>query len=217
MTALDHANRVDGLDDHPLAMLREFVQSARTDGASERCGMCAAPIAPQHRHLVDLSDRSILCMCTPCHLLFDEPGSGSGRFVHVPSRYLDIAGFDVGDAEWDDLQIPVSLAFFFHNSDQERMVAFYPGPAGATESLLPLDAWAAISSRHPIVEEIVSDVEAVLVRRTPERTEAYIIPIDRCYELTGRLRMHWSGFDGGKEAHQEIDAFFDDVRGRAGA
>ncbi len=33
-------------------------------------------------------------------------------------------------ATWDELQIPVSLAFVFRNSVQERVVAFYPSPAG---------------------------------------------------------------------------------------
>lgn len=207
--------------EHPLTVLRDLVRDARVESAAERCGMCGAPIASEHRHLVDMSDRSIMCMCTPCHLLFDNDGAGAGRYRHVPSRYHRIVGFDLADAEWDDLQIPVSLAFFFRNSDQDRVVAFYPGPAGATESLLPLDAWTAISSRHPGVDAMQSDVEAVLVRRadpsTASRSEAYIVPIDRCYELTGRLRMHWSGFDGGSEARVAIDEFFTEVRGRAGA
>ena len=38
------------------------------------------------------------------------------------------------------------------------------------------------------------------------------MPIDKCYELTGRLRMHWSGFDGGTEATRVIDEFFDRLR-----
>ena len=34
------------------------------------------------------------------------------------------------------------------------------------------------------------------------------MPIDACYELVGRLRALWRGFDGGQEAHDAIDAFF---------
>jgi hypothetical protein len=205
------------VDEHPLRALRTFVQSARAEGASERCAMCAIPIPSAHRHLVDTTDRTIKCMCPHCHMLFSEPGAAVGRYRHIPTRHQRIAGFEVTQGEWDDLQIPVALAFFFRNSDQDRIVAFYPGPAGATESLLPLDAWARITARHPGLDDIEPDVEAVIVRRTDDETLAFIVPIDRCYELTGRLRMHWSGFDGGREAAVAIHQFFDDVGARADA
>ena len=41
------------------------------------------------------------------------------------------------------------------------------------------------------------------------------MPIDACYELVGHLRRLWRGFDGGREAHEAIDAFFAGLRGRA--
>ncbi len=41
------------------------------------------------------------------------------------------------------------------------------------------------------------------------------MPIDACYELAGRMRLHWRGFDGGAEARASIDAFLADVRERA--
>jgi hypothetical protein len=204
-------------DLHPLAALRQFVQSARVEGASERCAMCAIPIPSEHRHLVDTADRTIKCMCVHCHLLFSDTGAAGGRYRHIPTRHQQVAGFEVSNAEWDELQIPVSLAFFFRNSQQDRIVAFYPGPAGATESLLPLEPWSRIAARHPELDEIEDDVEAIIVRRTNERAEAYIVPIDKCYELTGRLRMHWSGFDGGTEAARAIDDFFDQLRERSDA
>jgi hypothetical protein len=179
--------------------------------------MCAGPIPDEHRHLVDTADRTIKCMCTPCLLLFSDPAAAGGRYRQIPTAHRSIAGFELSAGEWDELQIPVSLAFFFHNSGLDRMVAFYPGPAGATESLLPLDAWNAVRHRHLELEELADDVEAVIVRRSNERTEAFIVPIDRCYALTGRLRMNWSGFDGGPAAHAEIERFFDDLRSRADA
>jgi hypothetical protein len=48
-------------------------------------------------------------------------------------------------------------------------------------------------------------VEALLARR---EADAYLVPIDACYELTGRLRTRWRGFDGGREAHDQVAAFF---------
>ena len=52
------------------------------------------------------------------------------------------------------------MAFFFFNSSLGRMAAFYPSPAGATESLLPLATWeeileAAGSSLDRIVKTTV--------------------------------------------------------------
>jgi hypothetical protein len=202
---------------HPLAVLRRIVQSASLDGAGERCAMCAAPIAGDHRHLVDTADRTIKCMCTPCLLLFSDPGAATGRYRQIPTGHRAVHGFELSGREWDDLQIPVSLAFFFRNSALGRIVALYPGPAGATESLLPLDAWSAVVARHPEVDRLDDDVEAVIVRRTRDRSEAFVVPIDRCYELTGRLRLSWTGFDGGPDAHREIERFFDELRSRADA
>ncbi len=42
-----------------------------------------------------------------------------------------------------------------------------------------------------------------------------MVPIDACYELAGRMRLHWRGFDGGTEARQAIAGFLDTVRRRA--
>jgi hypothetical protein len=39
--------------------------------------------------------------------------------------------------------------------------------------------------------------------------------VDACYELAGRMRMLWRGFDGGTEARQSIAEFLADVRRRA--
>jgi hypothetical protein len=42
------------------------------------------------------------------------------------------------------------------------------------------------------------------------------VPIDACYELVGRMRRVWKGFDGGEEAWSEIESFFALVRERSG-
>jgi hypothetical protein len=51
--------------------------------------------------------------------------------------------------------------------------------------------------------------------RSGYETECYIVPIDACYELVGHLRLVWRGFDGGTEANQKLDEFFEHVRSRA--
>jgi Family of unknown function (DUF5947) len=136
----------------------------------------------------------------------------------VPERYLAFTDFRLSPAQWDSLQIPVSVAFFFVNSTLERVAAFYPGPAGATESLLPLEIWDDVIAANPTLATLQPDVEAFLVRadRGSGGAECFVVPIDACYELVGHLRRHWRGFDGGREAHEALDGFFARVRARAG-
>ena len=45
----------------------------------------------------------------------------------------------------------MSVAFFFFNSSLGRVAAFYPSPAGATESLLPLDAWDDLVASNSVL------------------------------------------------------------------
>ena len=87
------------------------------------------------------------------------------KYVRVPKEARRLAGFRLSDAEWDALGIPIGLAFFFESTPEGRVLALYPGPAGPTESLLPLDAWAGIAARNPALAELEPDVEALLVNR----------------------------------------------------
>jgi hypothetical protein len=88
---------------------------------------------------------------------------------------------------------------------------------GATESLLSLETWEELAETNPLLATLAADVEALLVRNVQRRGgfECYIVPIDACYELVGRIRRRWKGFDGGEDAWKEIDAFFADVRVRS--
>jgi hypothetical protein len=181
----------------------------------EACEMCAEPVGDGHSHVVNLDSRQILCTCRACWLLFTHQGAAGGRYRAVPDRYLHDPEFRLGEAQWEELQIPVRVAFFFDNSDLDRVAAFYPSPAGATESLLPLEAWAGVVAANPVMTDLAPDVEALLVRRAGDGFECYLVPIDACYELVGLVRMHWKGFDGGQEAWEAIDGFFDAVRERS--
>lgn len=211
----------DPLAADPLAVVRRIRESsARPQPApGEVCELCAEPVPDAHNHLVDLERRSLLCVCRGCFLLFTPDGAGGGHYRAVPERYLAFADLRFAPAQWEALQIPVSVAFFFVNSELGHVAAFYPSPAGATESLLPLDLWDDLVLEHPELGELQPDVEALLVRvdRTSGETECFLVPIDACYELVGHLRMLWRGFDGGREAHAALDAFFDTVRARARA
>ena len=95
------------------------------------------------------------------------------------------------------------------------MVACYPSPAGATESLLELETWQEIRGEHPGLLDLQPDVQALLVnrvRRGEARSDCFIVPIDQCFRLVGLIRMHWKGFTGGTAVWEEIDRFFADLR-----
>jgi hypothetical protein len=196
-----------------LDVLRRFVKK-RTTGPEERCDFCDAEIRPEHGHAIDVQTRHILCVCRACYLLFTQDGAALGRYRSVPDRFLSLEPPAISDRQWAALQIPVGMAFFFKHSALGRTVAFYPGPAGATESELPLDVWREIADASPLVEALEPDVEALLVRRG-RSVESYVVPIDTCYELVGRMRRNWKGFDGGDEARQELGRFFDALRARS--
>jgi hypothetical protein len=201
---------------NPLSVLARVRASRPAPSDQERCEMCAADIGEQHQHVVDLVGRGLMCTCRPCYLLFTAEGAEL-RYRAVPDRYRSLPDFALFAGQWDELEIPVGLAFFFTNSVQGRTAAFYPGPAGATESELPLGAWDRIVDANPVLGSLAPDVEALIVRmpdRSRSAAEAHLVPIDRCYELVGLLRTAWRGFDGGQEARALLDAFFADLTAR---
>jgi hypothetical protein len=177
--------------------------------------MCAAVIPAEHGHVADLHNASLLCACRPCYLLFAPVEAGRGRYRAVPDRYLTDPGHPLAPGEWEDLEIPVGLAFFLRSSGRDEVAAFYPSPAGATECRLDLAAWARVAAGHPLLSAMESDVEAVLIAKRDDTVEHFLVPIDACYELAGRMRLTWRGFDGGSEARQSIDDFLSMVRSRA--
>jgi hypothetical protein len=196
-----------------LRILQRIRQPAPRPRPGEVCELCGEPVPDQHSHLVDLTTRSLQCTCRPCALLFTNPGAAGGRFRPVPERYRTLPDLVVAPGQWDQFQIPVSVAFFFFNSQLGRIAAFYPSPAGATESLLPLDIWEELVAANPILADLEPDVEALLAR--VDRGEYFLVPIDACYELVGHLRQLWRGFDGGQQAKAALDAFFDRIRAKA--
>ncbi|SFK18377.1 hypothetical protein SAMN05216275_11916 [Streptosporangium canum] len=198
------------------AGLRRF-REPREPGVA-RCEMCAEPAGEEHGHVVNIESRALLCACRACHLLFTHDAGTRRRYRAVPERYLYAPSFRLAAADWEELQIPVRTAFFFRNSALDQIVAFYPSPAGATESLLPLETWERVMADNPMLADIRPDVEALLVDRRPEGGPVcHLVPIAACYELVGLVRLHWKGFDGGREAWEAIDGFFAELRRRSRA
>jgi len=210
---------VSAVPREPLKVLERIRDRtiARRPRPGEVCELCGEAIPDEHSHLVDLKIRNLMCSCRPCFLLFTPDGAGGNHYLAVPDRYLTLERFELSQSQWDSLQIPVSVAFFFVNSELQRVAAFYPSPAGATESLLSLETWNEVVDCNPSLSTILPDVEAFLVRKDKagENPECFLVPIDACYELVGEMRKKWRGFDGGKEAHEALDSFFDRVKSRS--
>jgi Family of unknown function (DUF5947) len=185
--------------------------------AEERCDLCAERLAPDHRHLLDLESRRLLCACRACSILFDRSGAGGGHYRLAPDRARLVTDLELDDVTWAGFGIPVDMAFFFHSSAAGRVVAFYPSPLGATESQLDLATWDDVVAANPVLETLEPDVEALFINRTGGRREFWLLPVDRCYELVGIVRTHWRGFGGGSEVWRALDEFFAGMRARARA
>jgi hypothetical protein len=191
---------------HPFAMLRRMAQPRAN---VEQCEFCSLPLESGHRHLLELATRKIVCACNACALRFDNV---IGRWKLVPRDTRRLDNFQITDVSWAALSLPIELAFFFRSTAARKIIAMYPSPAGATESLLPLANWEALVADNPALSRMEPDVETLLVNRLKDAREYFIAPIDVAFELVGLIRLHWRGFSGGDRVWQELDAFFSRLR-----
>jgi len=198
-----------------FGVLRQF---ARRPRSAERCELCSVELGAQHSHLLDPVSRRMVCSCDACALLFS--GQAGAHFKRVPRPIRLLANFEMTDAQWDSLLLPINMAFFFYSSPQERVVAMYPSPAGATESLLSLESWNEIVGANPELGQMEPDVQALLANRIGHargfsRADYYLLPIDECFKLVGVIRSQWRGFSGGTEVWQQIASYFAELRQEA--
>ncbi|MGA3210590.1 MAG: DUF5947 family protein [Terriglobales bacterium] len=197
-----------------FSALRQF---ARRERPLERCELCSLGLRSDHLHLIELARRKLLCACDACALLFSGQPS---KYKRVPRRIYFLPGFHLSDAEWNGLLVPINMAFFFRTSLEDRIVAMYPSPAGATESLLALESWNEIVALEPVLSGMEPDVEALLVNRLGHARGYsapvyYLLPIDECYRLVGLIRAYWKGLSGGAEVWQQIAEFFKNLKARS--
>jgi hypothetical protein len=200
-----------------MSRLLEVVQRTAVERAAEleHCELCGEPIPAEHSHLLEPATRDLKCACRACALLFDRPAAAEGRYRLVRDRRLQVDDLELDDAMWEELRLPVDLAFFFHASPEGRVVAYYPSPMGPTESQLDLAAWVQLEVANPVLGTLAPDVEALLVNRSLGARRHWIVPIEDCYALVGLIRTRWRGFTGGKEVWEEIMRFCDGLDRRA--
>jgi hypothetical protein len=195
--------------------LRQFV---RRPSPVERCEMCAREVAAVHQHLLEPASRKLICACDACAILFSS--QGQTKYKRVPRRVRFLPDFRMTDGQWDGLMMPINMAFFFRSTPQCRVIALYPSPAGATESLLSFDTWGEIELENPVLLEMEADVEALLVNRIGHargfsNPEYYLVPIDDCFKLVGLIRSRWQGLSGGTEVWREIGEFFGSLKAQS--
>src|SRR6185503_13036577 len=193
-----------------FAVLRQFVRSR---AVVERCEMCSAELAPDHEHIVEAANRQLLCACQACAILFS--GKANTKYRRVPRRVRYLSNFQLTESQWDSLLIPIGMAFFFNSSAAGKVVALYPSPAGATESLLDFEAWDEIVQNNPVLRDLETDTEALLVNRVRGTEEYYLLPIDECYKLVGLIRSRWHGLSGGTEVWESIAQFFTELKAKS--
>lgn len=203
------------MDRAPARALRRLTHTPTPPADMERCVRCGVTLPPEHRHLLERAYGALACACDRCARYYEGAGVAEGLYVTVPQRYQYLRDFRLSDEQWDDLLIPVNMAFIFVKSATQRPIAYYPSPAGATESLLTLERWEALASENPALASLAPDVEALLINRTREARDYYLAPIDACYELVGIIRTRWRGLSGGDEVWKAVARFFADLRARS--
>jgi hypothetical protein len=189
------------------------VGPASDAAAFERCDLCGVGIGEHHRHLLDLSQRRIVCACEACWAM----RAGEGDYRPTGKRTLWLPDLDIPEELWASFQIPIGLAFMMHSTVTGCVVAMYPSPAGATESELHLPCWQEMVARNPILAGLEADIEGLIVNRLAEPHIHAIAPIDVCYELTGAIKASWEGISGGRGVEVAVDRFFERLRQRAAA
>ena len=201
------------MDPALVAGLRRFVRPPPEAPRAQtgHCELCPLSLPEDHKHLLDLEERRIVCVCATCW----STRSGDARYRPTGSRTLWLRDLQLSDDLWAEFQIPIGLAFFLRSSDSGKVVGLYPSPAGATECELDLDAWDRLVAANPALEDLDADAEALIVNRMADPPLYAIAPLDECYRLVGIVKATWEGITGGAVMEAAVARYFDDLRAEA--
>ena len=97
------------------------------------------------------------------------------------------------------------------DSTTASVMVGYPSPAGPVMSSVEPEDWQALLRANPDVSRLQPDVESLLINRTGGLRQAFVVPLDVCFELIGIVRRHWQGWSGGPDVQSEIDRYFDQL------
>lgn len=187
-------------------------RTASQGAEDERCDLCAEPIPPDHRHLLDPGAGTVSCACPACSLLFDHGQAGDARYLLLPTARRRLEGCGIDDMVWAGLGVPVDLAFFTRSATSGQVNAAYPSPLGLMRSVVDLADWSRVEAAHPALSTMAPEVEALLVHRAngggASEPQYWLVPLDDCYRLAALVRAHWKGLGGGPEVWRQVDGFF---------
>lgn len=178
----------------------------------QRCELCAERIDTEHQHVFELSSGELQCACRACSVLFDHNAAGGRDYRLVPRRRTKLTDMHLDPPLWASLGVPVDLAFFVRDSATSEVVARYPSAAGTLRSTVPEDSWQRLAQANPRLHHQDTDVEALVINRSRDSSDYWLLPLDDCYRLTALLRENWSGFTGGERVWEEISRFFAELK-----
>jgi Fe-S cluster biogenesis protein NfuA/nitrite reductase/ring-hydroxylating ferredoxin subunit len=204
----------EGLQLAPVPLLRGGeikVAMPRVHQQEPGCDLCGIGISDSHRHLLELTERRMVCVCETCWSL----RSGDPEYRPTGGRTLWLEDFTLPEDVWAAFEIPVGLAFLLRSSGTGGIAALYPSPAGATESPIDPGAWDRLAAANPVLERLEPDAEALVVDRTGSEPRFVIAPIDECYRLVGVIKQRWQGLSGGRAIEHAVAEFFEDLRAGA--
>jgi hypothetical protein len=205
------ANRRKAMMVSGLRGLAQPKPPAPRAGPEERCDLCGTTVPSDHRHMLNLYERQIVCVCESCWAL----RSGEPDFRPTGTRTLWLEGFVLPEELWAQFRIPIGLAFFMHSTVTNCVVAMYPSPAGATESELHFETWGRLVEMNPVLRDLEPDAEGLIVNRVSDPPAFAIAPIDRCYMLVGLIKASWEGISGGAGVERAIEAYFGELQAAA--
>lgn len=197
----------------PLTMIDVMHEAAQALPGQEVCDLCQRGVPDEHRHMLDLEERRIVCTCEGCWAL----RAGEAQFAPVGHRTIWLEDLVLPEDVWASFGVPIGLAFFMFSSVTSCVVAMYPSPAGATESELHFSDWRRLTELNPVLDELEPDSEALIVNRLADPPLFAIVPIDRAYELVGLIKLHWDGISGGAAVETAVAGYFDGLREAAAA
>ncbi|UTI64037.1 DUF5947 family protein [Paraconexibacter antarcticus] len=200
-----------GLQLEPVPLLRgggevkvAIEQTGDAGHGTGGCELCSSGVGDDHRHLLHLTDRRIVCVCETCWSVH----SGDAEYRPSGARRLWLEDFHLGEEEWRALEIPIGLAFLMRSGVSGEIVALYPSAVGATECQLDLAAWDRLCEANPVLARLEPDAEALIVNRLASPPQHAIIPIDECYRLVGLIKSRWEGISGGRAIEGAVADFF---------
>lgn len=183
--------------------------AAEHDEPEAACELCAAGVHAGHRHLLQLEQRRIVCVCESCF----ERGARDAEFRQTNARVEWLEDFRLPEHVWTALGPPAGLALFLRSSSAGRVVALNPRASGAAESELPAADWARLASDNPALERLEPDAEALIVDRLGRTPRHLIAPIDACQRLVGLVQSRTRA-QAGEDLGPALDDFFYGLRRR---